>query len=216
LKLVLMSFLSLDGVYQGPGAPGEDRSDGFERGGWLVPFVDPTFEDKAAEWTATATCFLFGRRTYEAFSSVWPTITDPADSNAARLNSLPKFVVTTRHIDTSWGPVTVIGKDLGARIASMKRSEGGELQIHGSGKLGQSLLAMGVVDELRLITAPVVVGQGRKLFGDTDTAIGLELLSQDRTAAGLTMSRFTCTGGASTGEYRRGETNLQTASPENS
>ena len=214
MRIVLMSFLSLDGVYQGPGAPGEDRSDGFERGGWLVPFVDSTFEAVATEWSASATGFLFGRRTYEAFSSVWPTITDPADSNAAQLNSLPKFVVTTNQIDTSWGPVTVIGNDVGSRLASMKRDEDGELQIHGSGRLGRSVLAMGVVDELRIVTAPVVVGQGRKLFGDNDSSIGFELLSQQQTASGLTMCRFVYTGEATTGEYRRGETNLQVASPE--
>ena len=214
MRIVLMSFLSLDGVYQGPGAPSEDRTDGFERGGWLVPFVDSTFEEVATEWSASATGFLFGRRTYEAFSSVWPTITDPADSNAAQLNGLPKFVVTTKQIDTSWGPVTVIGKDVFARLNSMKRDEAGELQIHGSGKLGRSLLTAGVVDELRTVTAPVVVGQGRKLFGDTDSSIGFELLSQQQTASGLTMCRFSYTGDATTGEYRRGETNLRVTSPE--
>jgi dihydrofolate reductase len=208
-----MSFLSLDGVYQGPGSPDEDRSDGFERGGWLVPFVDLSFEEKVAEWATTATGFLLGRRTYEAFSSIWPTITDPADANAARLNALPKFVVTTKQIDASWGPVTVIGKDLRERLASMKRDDDGELQIHGSGTLGQSLLDLGLVDELRIVMAPVVVGQGRRLFGDTGRSIGLELQSHDRTASGLTMSRFMCTGNAATGEYKRGETNLRAASP---
>jgi dihydrofolate reductase len=208
LRLVLMSFLSLDGVYQGPGAPDEDQSGGFDRGGWLVPFADARFEEIADEWTATATGFLFGRRTYEAFSSVWPTITDPTDSNAARLNGLPKFVVTGTEIDTSWGPVTVIGDDVEARLRSMKLREGGELQIHGSGTLGRSLLAMGLVDELRIVTAPVVVGQGHKLFGDTGISIGFELLSQDQTPSGLTITRFAYTGDAATGEYKRGETNV--------
>jgi len=208
LRLVLMSFLSLDGVYQGPGAPDEDRSDGFDRGGWLVPFADARFEKIADEWTATATGFLFGRRTYEAFSSVWPTITDPTDSNALRLNGLPKFVVTSTQIDASWGPVTVIGDQVEARLASMKLHQGGELQIHGSGTLGRSLLAMGLVDELRIVTAPVVVGQGHKLFGDTGISIGFELLSQEQTPSGLTITRFAYTGDAATGEYKRGETNV--------
>lgn len=208
LRIVLMTFLSVDGVYQGPGGPDEDRTDGFDRGGWLVPFADPAFERIATEWTSSATGFLFGRRTYEAFSAVWPTITDPADHNAARLNSLPKFVVTSKQVDTSWGPVTVIGDDVGARLTSMKQHRDGELQIHGSGTLGRSLLAAGLVDELRVVTAPVVVGKGHKLFGDTDASIGFELHSSDHTPSGLTMSRFTYTGDAATGEYKRGETNV--------
>lgn len=206
-----MTFLSLDGVYQGPGSPDEDRSGGFERGGWLVPFVDPAFEAQAVEWTATATGFLFGRRTYEEFSGVWPTITDPDDQNAARLNTLPKFVVATKHVDTSWGPMTLIGADVVTRIASLKQDRDGELQIHGSGRLGQSLLAAGLVDELRLVSAPVVVGQGRKLFSSTDAAIKLDPISEHRTPSGLVMSRFACAGEMVAGTYIRGETNVPPA-----
>ncbi len=211
MRLVLLSFVSLDGVYQGPGSPDEDRSDGFERGGWLVPFVDKKFEETVTEWSASATGFLFGRRTYEAFSAVWPTITDPSDTIAARLNRLPKLVVTTSRIDLSWGPVTVIGDDVAARVAAMKRAGDGELQVHGSGRLGRSLLELNLVDEIRIVTAPVVVGAGRKLFGAMPQAMKLDLLSQDRTATGLTMSRLLCTGAANAGEYTRGETNLRAA-----
>lgn len=212
MRIVLMTFLSLDGVYQGPGAPDEDRSGGFGRGGWLVPFVDPAFEERATEWTATATGFLFGHRTYKAFSSVWPTITDPADRNAAQLNTLPKYVVATTPVDTAWGPATVVDKDPVARIAAMKQQQHGELQIHGSGRLGRSLFAAGLVDELRLVTAPVVIGQGRKLFGEADRAIRLDLVAQDRTPAGLAMCRFSCGGDLVAGTYRRGETNVATPS----
>jgi dihydrofolate reductase len=203
-----MTFLSLDGVCQGPGAPDEDRSGGFKRGGWLVPFVDPAFEDRVTAWTAAATGFLFGHKTYDSFSSVWPTITDTADQNATRLNTLPKFVVATTPVDASWGPVTVIDTDAVGQIASMKREHDGELQIHGSGRLGRSLFGAGLVDELRLVTAPVVIGQGRKLFGEMDAAIRLELVAQDRTATGLVMSRFSCAGDMVAGTYKRGETNV--------
>lgn len=212
MRIVLMSFVSADGVYQGPGAPDEDRTGGFARGGWLVPFVDQAFEANVAEWMSAATCFLFGRRTYEAFSRVWPTITDPADHNAAKLNTLPKFVVATRGVDTSWGPATVIAEDVAHRIASLRQTGGGELQVHGSGRLVRSLLATGLVDELRLVMAPVIVGQGRKLFGDTDAPISLDLLWQDRTPSGLLMSRFACAGEMPVGTYVRGETNVATPS----
>ena len=180
MRVVILNFLSLDGVYQGPGSPDEDRTGGFERGGWFVPFVDAALEETVEAWAATATGFLFGRRTYEEFSAVWPTITDPADRNAARLNTLPKYVAATAPIDSSWGPVTVLDHDVQAAVAEIKQNGSGELQVHGSGRLGQSLLAAHLVDELRIAIAPVVVGQGRKLFGDTQAPSGFNLLSQDR------------------------------------
>ncbi len=212
MRIVVMTFLSLDGIYQGPGSPDEDRSDGFERGGWLVPFVDQAFEEQVNEWTATATGFLFGRRTYEAFAAVWPTITDAADQNATRLNSLPKVVVATgKSFDPSWGPVTVLGSDAATRTAALKRDGDGELQVHGSGRLARFLLTAGLVDELRLVTAPVVVGQGRKLFGETDAPLKLDVLAENRTPAGLVMSRFACTGAAAAGTYIRGETDVRPA-----
>ncbi|MDZ5696706.1 dihydrofolate reductase family protein [Chelativorans sp. M5D2P16] len=211
MRVVILNFLSLDGVYQGPGSPDEDRSDGFERGGWFVPFVDAALESRVEEWAASATGFLFGRRTYEEFSAVWPTITDPADRNAARLNSLPKYVAATSPVDTTWGPATVLDHDVGAAVAALKQDGSGELQVHGSGRLGRSLLAANLVDELRIAIAPVIVGQGRKLFGDTEAPSGFKLLSEDRTPSGLIMCRLESTGGGAAGTYVRGQTNLSVA-----
>lgn len=213
MRIVLMSFVSIDGVYQGPGAPDEDRTGEFARGGWLVPFADSTFEAKVAEWMATATGFLFGRRTYEAFSRVWPSINDPADQNAERLNTLPKFVVATNGVDLSWGPATAVTDDVLTHLTSLRQGEDGELQVHGSGRLARWLLSMGLVDELRLVTAPVIVGQGRRLFGTTPASIGLELLWQDRTPSGLLMSQFACADEAAVGTYVRGETDVAMRSP---
>lgn len=208
MRVVILNFLSLDGVYQGPGSPDEDRSDGFERGGWFVPFVDATLEKRVEEWAATASGFLFGRRTYEEFSAVWPAITDPADRNAARLNTLHKYVAATYPVDVAWGPVTVLDRDVEASVAALKREESGELQVHGSGRLGRSLLAANLVDELRIAIAPVIVGQGRKLFGDTQAPSGFKLLSEERTPSGLIMCRLENTGNGSAGTYVRGQTNL--------
>ncbi|MEO3434630.1 dihydrofolate reductase family protein [Inquilinus sp. CAU 1745] len=208
VRVVILNFLSLDGVYQGPGSPDEDRTDGFERGGWFVPFVDAALEKRVEEWAASATGFLFGRRTYEEFSAVWPTITDPADRNAARLNSLPKYVAATSPVDATWGPATVLDHDVEAAIAALKQDGRGELQVHGSGRLGRSLLAANLVDELRLAIAPVIVGQGRKLFGDTQAPSGFNLLSEERTPSGLIMCRLENTGVGAAGTYVRGQTNL--------
>nr|WP_255714063.1 dihydrofolate reductase family protein [Pelagibacterium xiamenense] len=206
-----MNFLSLDGVYQGPGSPDEDRSGGFDRGGWFVPFVDAVMEQRVEEWAASATGFLFGRRTYEEFSTVWPTITDPADRNAARLNSLPKYVAASASVDTAWGPATVLNQDVEGAVAALKQNGSGELQVHGSGRLGRSLLAANLVDELRIAIAPVIVGQGRKLFGEAPAPLGFNLLSEERTPAGLLMCRFENSGDGAVGTYIRGQTNLSVA-----
>lgn len=214
MRVVILNFLSLDGVYQGPGSPDEDRSGGFERGGWFVPFVDAALEERVEEWASSANGFLFGRRTYEAFSAVWPTITDPSDRNAARLNSLPKYVAATSPVETTWGPATVLDRDVEAAIAALKQAEDGELQIHGSGRLGRSLLAANLVDELRIAIAPVIVGKGRKLFGDTQGTAGFNLLSEERTPSGLIMCRFENTGDGAAGTYVRGQTNLSVAGAE--
>src|SRR5690606_18735996 len=144
-------------------------------------------EAKVEEWVASATGFLFGRRTYEEFSAVWPAITDLADRNAAMLNALPKYVAATSPVETAWGPVTVLDHDVEAAVTVLKQQGSGELQVHGSGRLGRSLLAANLVDELRIAIAPVIVGQGRKLFGDTEAPTGFSLLSEDRTPSGLIM-----------------------------
>lgn len=211
MRIVIMNFLSLDGVYQGPGSPDEDRSGGFERGGWFVPFVDATLESRVEEWTASASGFLLGRRTYEEFSAVWPTITDPADRNAARLNTLPKYVAAATPVDGGWGPVTVLDNGVEAAVRALKDGGGGELQVHGSGRLGRSLLAANLVDELRIAIAPVIVGQGRKLFGDTQSSSGFDLLSEERTPSGLIMCRFENSGEGATGAYVRGQSDRSTA-----
>jgi len=207
LKIVVLNFLSLDGVYQGPGSPDEDRSGGFERGGWFVPFVDAALEARVEDWTASASGFLLGRRTYEEFSAVWPTITDPSDSNAVRLNTLPKYVAATSAIDATWGPVSVLDHDVEAAVAALKEEESGELQVHGSGRLGRSLMAANLVDELRIAIAPVIVGQGRKLFGETAESTAFRLVSEERTPSGLILCSLESTGDGAAGTYVRGQTN---------
>jgi dihydrofolate reductase len=209
MRIVLLNFLSLDGVYQGPGSPDEDRSGGFERGGWFVPFADATLEATVEQWAQSATGFLFGRRTYEEFSVVWPTITDAGDTNAARLNTLPKYVAATSSIRTTWGPVTVLDQNVEDAVRALKQSDDGELQIHGSGQLGRSMIAANLVDELRIAIAPVIVGQGRKLFGETAASLGFNLVHQERTSTGLVMCRMERSGQAGVGTYVRGETNRQ-------
>lgn len=204
MRLVSQQFISLDGVYQGPGSPDEDRTGGFDRGGWLVPFVDPAFEKAMEAWTSNADAFLFGRRTYQDFGDFWPTVTNPADKSAARLNGLPKYVATrSGQVEPFWKPGTVLTGDIEADVAKLKQQPGREIQIHGSGSLTASMFRAGLMDEVRLVIAPVVVGTGRKLFSETDLPHGLELLTQQRTPKGLTMLTFRYTGRLTPGTYDR-------------
>ncbi|WP_054309949.1 dihydrofolate reductase family protein [Mesorhizobium sp. 1M-11] len=185
MKLVLMEFLSLDGVCQGPGAPDEDTTDGFTRGGWFVPYLEQNFMQTVTAWVGNADAFLFGRRTYESFARDWPKMDDPNDPIASKMNGLPKYVTSNSLKDAPWAPATILSGDIAGRVAGLKEKPGRELQIHGSGRLAHSLLAAGLIDEFRLVVAPVVLGQGRKLFLDGAMPAGFKLLSVDATPGGL-------------------------------
>jgi dihydrofolate reductase len=201
MKLTLMQFVSLDGVSQGPGAPDEDTSGGFERGGWFVPFVDDAFLRLATAWTNEADAFLFGRHTYVNFARDWPKNTDPDDAVATQLNGRPKFVASQTLTAADWEPTTILSGDVAARVAEVKQQPGRELQIHGSARLGAAMLAAGLVDELRLVVAPVVVGQGRRLFPAGSEAAGLRLTSHDTTPGGLAIQVYEPAGPARFGTY---------------
>lgn len=201
MKLTLTEFVSLDGVCQGPGSPEEDRSGGFTRGGWFVPHMDEAFIDQAAQWLRLADGLLLGRRTYEAFARDWPEITAEDDPFTGLMNSLPKYVATQTLSEGSWNPTTVLSGDVPARVAELKATPGKELQIHGSARLAGSLLAAGLIDEVRLVVAPVVVGQGRRLFVDGGAPAGLQLVSATATPGGLAILTYENSGDAAFSTY---------------
>jgi dihydrofolate reductase len=187
MRLTLTQFVTLDSVYQGPGSPDEDPSDGFTRGGWMVPHMDQTFVDQAAAWLGQADALLLGRRTYEAFAQAWPQITDPDDPFTARMNGLPKYVASHTLTDATWSPSTILRGDITAQVARLKAGPGRELQLHGSAQLAQALLVAGLIDELRLVVTPIVLGQGRRLFPTDGPAIGMRVTQNSTTPGGLTM-----------------------------
>ncbi|MGF1622227.1 MAG: dihydrofolate reductase family protein [Rhodomicrobiaceae bacterium] len=160
MKLVLQEFISLDGVSHGPGAPDEDTSGGFTRGGWFGPFIDERFIEIVRDWVGQADAFLFGRRTYQNFARDWPKMDNPEDPVATALNHLPKYVATRNSVDASWNPTRVLSQQVEEKVAELKRQAGREVQVHGSAELGYALLSAGLIDELRLVVAPVIVGQG--------------------------------------------------------
>jgi dihydrofolate reductase len=189
-KLLVTTFLSLDGVMQAPGAPDEDRSGGFDQGGWLVPFADEDMMRFVVEWIARADGFLLGRKTYEIFAEYWPRVTDPGDPVARALNTLPKYVASKTVDKMEWNNSTLIRGDVVEEIRKLKRGPGKELQVHGSGGLAQTLIENDLVDEYRLWSFPVVLGRGKRLFGSGAVPTTLKLLDSRTTRTGVAIHTY--------------------------
>ncbi len=193
MKLTTTTNVSVDGVMQGLGGPDEDRSGGFERGGWALPLFDDEAETSLAGVYQRADAFLFGRRTYEIFAGYWGARADSGPI-AAALNTRPKYVASTTLTDPQWADTTVLSGDVAAAVGELKAKPGGELQVHGSGNLVRWLLENHLVDEITLLTYPVVVGQGTRLFPDTGPDAALELVESRSTPSGVTIQVYRPTG----------------------
>jgi dihydrofolate reductase len=186
MRLTMTTFLSLDGVMQGPGGPNEDRSNGFDQGGWLVPYADEDMGKLVTDWFAAADAFLLGRKTYEIFAAYWPNITDESDPVASKLNALPKYVVSNSLDKVEWNDSRLIRGDVAvAEITRLKQGPGRELQVHGSGRLAQTLMAHDLIDEYRLWIYPVVLGNGMRLFEDGTMPAALSLVDTKTTSTGV-------------------------------
>ena len=191
MRLSVNIFLTADGVMQGPGGMDEDPSGGFERGGWLVPYVDEDFGAIVDGWFRRADAILLGRSTYDMMHPYWRAVTDPDNLVATQLNGLPKYVVSTTLTDPVWENTTVISADVVDAVTQLKESGDGELQVHGSCGLAKTLQEAGLVDEYRVIVFPVLVGPGKRLFSDAAAASGLTLVDSRVTGAGAVYSAFT-------------------------
>lgn len=201
-KLTLTTFVTLDGVMQAPGGPDEDRSGGFEYGGWLVPFADEGMNEFVREVFGKTEAFLLGRRTYEIFASYWPQHDDPADPIAGNLNRLPKYVASSTLKEPGWGPATVLdGEQLQSEIMRVKDGMDGELQVHGSGALAQWLLARDLVEEMNLLVFPVFLGAGRRLFPTGGLPTAFELVGHRTTEVGTAIQTYRPTGRATFGSF---------------
>jgi dihydrofolate reductase len=185
MRLTVNTFLSADGVMQGPGAAEEDRGGGFERGGWVVPCIDEDFGTIVDGWFRRADAILLGRTTYDMMHPYWRQVSDPENLVAQKLNGLPKYVVSTTLTDPVWEHTTVIGDDVVATVARLKASGEGELQVHGSCALVHTLQEAGLVDEYRLLVFPVLVGAGKRLFSEAVPATGLTLVESSVTSSGV-------------------------------
>ena len=185
------TMVTVDGVMQGLGAPDEDRSGGFERGGWQAPLFDNEAATFLNQLYERADAFLFGRRTYEIFAGSWGAWADPGSNPIwTALNSRPKYVASTTLTDPQWADTTVLTGEVAAAIGELKAKPGGELQVHGSGALIRWLLANDLVDEMILFICPVVVGQGTRLFPDTGPDLALDLVESRSTPKGVTIQVY--------------------------
>ena len=183
MQLTLTTFLSLDGVMQGPGGPAEDPSGGFKQGGWMVPYADEAMDRFVTDWFAAADAFLLGRTTYEIMAGYWPQVTD--DEVARKLNGLPKYVVSRTLDKVMWNNSTQIKGEPVEEVIRLKGEAGRELQVHGSGKLAQTLIRHGLIDEYRLWFHPVVLGRGKRLFAEGQPPIALKLIETKTTGTGV-------------------------------
>ncbi|MCP2336607.1 dihydrofolate reductase family protein [Actinomadura rupiterrae] len=195
MKLTTITQVTIDGVVQGNGgASEEDRRNGFERGGWALGKGDGSTQEFINEAYQRADAYLFGRRTYELFHASWGTLSEkdvPGWERVMRsLNSKPKYVASGTLTDPTWEGTTVLPDDLATAVRELKAKPGGELQVHGSGTLVQWLLANELVDEMTLITVPVVLGQGKRLLPDAGPDIALDLLDSRVDSNGVTIQTF--------------------------
>ena len=209
MRLTLTMFITLDGVVQAPGGPDEDPSGGFDHGGWLVPYVDDDMSEAMDGFFAEVDAFLLGRRTYEIFAASWPKVTDPDDPIASRLNTLPKYVASRTLEEVSWEGSKLLQGDLATEVAELKRRPGRELQVHGSGGLAQTLMQHDLIDEYRLLTYPVVLGEGKRLFADGAKPVALNRIDRRTTSTGVSIDVYTPAGkptyGAVGPEYEAGQ-----------
>ncbi|MER6006629.1 dihydrofolate reductase family protein [Nonomuraea angiospora] len=182
-KLVVSTFLSLDGIMQGPGGPGEDDSNDFPHGGWLPPYVDEGFGRIMGEQLERADGMLLGRRSYDILSSYWPDV--PDEEGGAKINGMPKYVTTRTPMTAEWRNTRVLVGEAAETVAELKKSTDGEILVQGSSDLLRTLQRAELIDEYRLLVFPVILGEGKRLFAEGTAPAGLKLTGSTATDAGV-------------------------------
>jgi dihydrofolate reductase len=198
MKLTATMMLTVDGVYQGPGAPDEDRRGGFDRGGWVAPYAHADVWRFIISVFERADALLLGRKTWDIWAAYWPHH-DEGDAVSHGINVLPKYVPSSTLAEPTWQNTHVINGDTEAAVRELKSKPGRELQVHGSGDLLRWLLERDLVDELNLQLYPVVVGDGLRLFPERGQTHALTLVDSRTTPSGVTLQTFRPAGRASFG-----------------
>ena len=199
-KLIVQAFLTLDGVMQAPGGPGEDDDGGFAHGGWSVRYWDDQMDQVMGEATSRPFAMVLGRRTYDIMAAYWPTA--PEEEGAKVFNDATKYVASRSRPDLqAWSNSVLIEGDAADGLAALKAEDGPELQVHGSANLIQTLLRHNLVDEFRLWVFPVVLGSGKRLFADGAVPTGLRLVDSKVSSTGVIMGTWQPAGDLVTGSF---------------
>jgi dihydrofolate reductase len=198
-KLIVSTFLTLDGVMQAPGGPGEDDSDGFAHGGWSVRYWDDLMGEVMGAAMSVPFDLVLGRRTYDIFAAYWPHASD-ADG-AKPLNDATKYVASRSRPTLEWRNSVLIEGDVAEGVAALKQQDGPELQVHGSGNLVQTLLRHDLVDQYRLWIFPLVLGSGKRLFSEGTIPSGLRLVDSRVSTTGVFIGTYEPAGEVVTGSF---------------
>lgn len=187
--LMVTEFVSMDGVVQGPGGPDEDRDGGFDHGGWAAPYIDDEVLARMIGVVARADALLLGRRTYEEFAATWP-LAGADDPIGSKWAAVRKYVASRTLTSVDWQNSTLLEGDVVDAVAALKKSDGGEIQVHGSIQLVQTLLAHDLVDELQLVVMPVLIGSGKRIFGSGTVPARFDLVAAATTRSGVVVGRY--------------------------
>jgi dihydrofolate reductase len=201
-KVVVTTFLTLDGVMQAPGGPEEDPSGGFTHGGWSVNYWDAQVNNEMAEFMGRPFELLLGRKTYEIFAAYWPHSTEPG---ADQLNNARKHVASTTLRGVDWSNSTLIKGDVPAYVANLKKESGPEIQVHGSGQLIQTLLQCDLVDEFHLLIFPIVLGRGKRLFAEGTVPAAFKSVDVKGSSTGVIIATFERAGAVKLGSFAPAE-----------
>lgn len=205
-KLIVSTFMTLDGVMQAPGGTGEDDSGGFAHGGWSVNYWDDQMGEVMGEAMSEPFAMVLGRKTYDIFAACWPHA--PEEAGAKPLNDATKYVASRSHPTLEWSNSVLLEGDLegdaAESIAALKKEDGPELQVHGSGNLIQTLLRHNLVDEYRLWVFPLVIGSGKRLFSEGTIPAGLKLVNSVVSTTGVVIGTYEPAGEIVTGSFTQG------------
>ncbi|WP_405759617.1 dihydrofolate reductase family protein [Streptomyces sp. NBC_01420] len=192
-KIIVSTFLTLDGVMQAPGGPDEDPESGFPHGGWQKPTSDEEVGEAISGWYEDTDAMLLGRKTYDIFAGYWPTA-DPAEPFTERMNGMHKYVASRTLTSVDWQNSTLLTGDTAEAVRRLKETEGRNINVVGSGDLAQTLMRENLVDEYRLTIHPVILGSGKRLFADGTVPTALEPVSVTGTKGGTVLAVYRTTG----------------------
>ena len=204
-KIIVATFTSIDGIMQAPGGPQEDPTNGFTLGGWTAPYFDEALGASLGEIFGRPFDLLLGRKTYDIFAAHWPYVTDPNDPIARVFNQVTKYVASRSNPKLTWRNSQLLGEDIIASLRKLKGEDGPDLLVQGSSDLLQTLWKNGLVDEFSVLIFPVLLGSGKRLFGNGAPPTGLKLVKSQSYLTGVIVANYKPDGAVKTGDFQLAE-----------